>query len=224
MNNAPPLRIDIVSDVMCPWCIIGYLQLARALEQTGTPAEIHWHPFELNPDMPPEGQNLREHVAEKYGATAAQSEASRRQMAALGADLGFAFRFAEDSRIWNSFAAHQLLHWAGTQGRQHDLKMAMFRAHFTQGRNMADAQVLADIAGEIGLDRDEALAVLRDQRFAEEVRAHESFWLNQGIRGVPAMVFARRYLVTGAQGVENYARILTRLAEMGPADGARSQL
>lgn len=209
-----PLRIDILSDVMCPWCIIGYRQLASALDQTGTKAEIHWHPFELNPDMPPEGQNLREHVAEKYGSTPEQSEEGRRQMAGLGADLGFDFRFSEDSRIWNTFAAHQLLHWANTQGRQHDLKMALFRAHFTEGRNMADPEGLADVAGEIGLDRAEALAVLRDQRYADEVRAHEAFWLGQGIRGVPAMVFDRQHLVTGAQGVENYARILEQLTQM----------
>lgn len=208
------LRIDIISDVVCPWCIIGYRQLARALDQTGTKAEIHWHPFELNPDMPPEGQNLREHVAEKYGSTPEQSEEGRRQMAGLGADLGFDFRFSEDSRIWNTFAAHQLLHWANTQGRQHDLKMALFRAHFTEGRNMADPEGLADVAGEIGLDRAEALAVLRDQRYADEVRAHEAFWLGQGIRGVPAMVFDRQHLVTGAQGVENYARILEQLTQM----------
>lgn len=135
-------------------------------------------------------------------------------MAGLGADLGFDFRFSEDSRIWNTFAAHQLLHWANTQGRQHDLKMALFRAHFTEGRNMADPEGLADVAGEIGLDRAEALAVLRDQRYADEVRAHEAFWLGQGIRGVPAMVFDRQHLVTGAQGVENYARILEQLTQM----------
>lgn len=208
-----PLRIDIVSDVMCPWCIIGYRQLAQALEATGTAHDIHWHPFELNPDMPPEGQNTREHIIEKYGSTAEQSAQSRAQMTALGTELDIDFRFTEDMRMHNTFDAHQLLHWADTLGHQHDLKMALFTAHFTDGRDLSDKAVLADVAGEIGLDRDVALAVLEDQRFASEVRQEQGFWIQQGIRGVPAMVFDRQHLVTGAQGVENYSNILHQLAK-----------
>lgn len=207
-----PLRIDIVSDVMCPWCIIGYRQLARALEATGIAHDIHWQPFELNPDIPPEGQNLREHVAEKYGSTPEQSAQSRQQMTGLGADLGFVFRFAADLRMHNTFNTHQLLHWADMQGRKHDLKMALFTAHFTDGRNLSDIAVLAEVAAEIGLDPVEALAVLKDQRFAAEVRQNQNFWARQGIRGVPAMIFDRKHLVTGAQGVENYTNILAQLA------------
>lgn len=208
-----PLRIDIVSDVMCPWCIIGDRQLAEALAATGTAHEIHWHPFELNPDMPPEGQNVREHIAEKYGSTPEQSDKSRKQMTALGADLGFEFRYTDDMRMHNTFNAHQLLHWADTQGRKHDLKLALFIAHFTDGRDLSDDAVLADVAGETGLDRAEALAVLADQRFASEVRQIENFWVQQGIRGVPAVVLDRKHLVTGAQGVENYTSILGQLAK-----------
>lgn len=208
-----PLRIDIVSDVMCPWCIIGYRQLAQALEATGTAHDIHWHPFELNPEMPPEGQNTREHIIEKYGSTAEQSAQSRAQMTALGTELDIDFRFTEDMRMHNTFNAHQLLHWADMLGRQHDLKMALFTAHFTDGRSLSDKDVLADVAGEIGLDRDAALAVLEDQRFASEVRQEQGFWIQQGIRGVPAMVFDRQHLVTGAQGVENYSNILNQLAK-----------
>lgn len=208
-----PLRIDIVSDVMCPWCIIGYRQLAEALDATGTAHDIHWHPFELNPDMPAEGQNVREHIAEKYGSTPEQSEKSRKQMTALGADLGFDFRYTDDMRMHNTFNAHQLLHWADTLGRKHDLKLALFTAHFTDRRNLSDDTVLADVAGEIGLDRVEALAVLADQRFASEIRQIEGFWVQQGIRGVPAVVLDRKHLVTGAQGVENYTTILGQLAK-----------
>ncbi|GGA07210.1 DsbA family oxidoreductase [Neptunicoccus cionae] len=206
-----PLRIDIISDVMCPWCIIGYRQLAQALEDTGVAHEIHWHPFELNPEMPAEGQNMREHIAEKYGSTPEQSEQSRQQMTKLGEDLGFTFNFAEDMRMHNTFNTHQLLHWAETQGRKHDLKMALFDAHFTHRRNLSDYNVLADVAGEIGLDRSEAAEVLADQRFAATVRELEGFWTQQGIRGVPAMVFNRKHLVTGAQGVENYTNVLRQL-------------
>ncbi len=208
------LRIDIVSDVVCPWCIIGYRQLTAALKATGTAHEIHWHPFELNPDMPPEGQDLREHVAEKYGTTREQSEQSRIQMTRIGAEVGFDFHFAEDMRMHNTFKVHQLLHWADPQGRTHDLELALFAAHFTDNRDLSDATVLADVAAEIGLDRSEALAVLADQRFAAEVRSAQKHWLGQGIRGVPAMVFNRRHLVTGAQGVENYTQVLEQLANM----------
>lgn len=211
-----PLRIDIVSDVMCPWCIIGYMQLQQALDATGTPHEIQWHPFELNPDMPPEGQDMREHISEKYGSTPEQSAQSRAQMTALGEGLGFEFRFAEGFRMHNTFNTHQLLHWAETQGRKHDLKMALFAAHFTGKRDLSDTAVLAEVAEEIGLNRAEALAVLQDQRFADEVRAAESFWVQQGISGVPAVVFERQHLVTGAQGVENYSQIVKQLTDEEP--------
>ena len=208
------LRIDIVSDVVCPWCIIGYRQLLAALQATGTAHEIHWHPFELNPDMSPEGQNMRAHVAEKYGSTLEQSEQSRIQMARLGADLGFTFHFTEDIRMHNTFHVHQLLHWAGLQGHANALKLALFSAHFTDNRNLSDDTVLADVAAAVGLDRVEALAILADQRFAADVRSAEKHWLSQGIRGVPAMVFNRRHLVTGAQGVDNYTQLLGQLADM----------
>lgn len=207
------LRIDIVSDVVCPWCIIGYKQLAKALDATGIAHEIHWHPFELNPDMPAEGQNLREHVSEKYGSTKEQSEASRVNMTQVGADVGFEFKFADDMRMHNTFNVHQLLHWANEQGRMNDLKQALFTAHFTHRRNLSDNNVLAEVAAEIGLSRATALEVLEDQRFASNVRMAEEDWLNKGITGVPAMVFNNQHLVTGAQGVQNYTLILQQLAE-----------
>ncbi len=209
-----PLRIDIVSDVMCPWCVIGYRQLSQALDASGTDHEIHWHPFELNPQMPPQGQNAREHIIEKYGSTPEQSEQSRQQMKALGDSLGFDFAWAEDSRMHNTFNTHQLLHWAGSQGRKHDLKLALFKAHFTDRRNLSDVAVLADVAAEIGLDRAEAATVLDDQHYANDVRSEEQFWQQQGITGVPAVVFDSKHLVTGAQGVDNYTSILKQLAEM----------
>lgn len=207
------LRIDIVSDVVCPWCVIGYRQLATALEASGTPHEIHWHPFELNPNMPAEGQNLQDHVAEKYGTTKAQSADSRVRMTEVGAEVNFKFHFADDMRMHNTFNVHQLLHWANQQERTHDLKQALFAAHFTHGRNLSDDSVLADVAAEIGLDRSEAVAVLEDQRFAAVVRAAEKVWLDEGIQGVPAMIFNNRHLITGAQGVENYSRVLQELAK-----------
>jgi predicted DsbA family dithiol-disulfide isomerase len=209
-----PLRIDIVSDVMCPWCVIGYRQLAIALEATGVDHEIHWHPFELNPNMPATGQDMREHLVEKYGTTPEQSDANRANMMARGEELGFTFRFEDGFRMHNTFNTLQLLHWADTQDRKHDLKQALFTAHFTNGRDLSDDAVLTDIASEIGLDRAESAAVLVDQRFATEVREEQKFWTQQGISGVPAVVFDRQHLVTGAQGVENYQSVLNQLQEM----------
>jgi predicted DsbA family dithiol-disulfide isomerase len=208
------LRIDIVSDVMCPWCVIGYRQLAAALDAKDIEHEIHWHPFELNPNMPADGQDMRAHLIEKYGITAAQSDTNRANMAALGQELGFQFNFADGFRMHNTFNAHQLLHWADEKGRKHDLKQALFEAHFTHGRNLSDRAILVDIAAEIGLDRDEASAVLDDQRFAAQVRQEQQFWTKQGISGVPAVVFDRKHLVTGAQGVENYKSMLDQLQQM----------
>ena len=214
LSSEQPLRIDIVSDVVCPWCVIGYRQLAEALKQTNTEHEIHWHPFELNPNMPSEGQNMREHIMEKYGSSKQESDASRARLMEAGNEVGFTFNFNDDTRMHNTFNLHQLLHWADQQGRMHDLKQALFVAHFTNGRNISDNAVLADIAAEIGLDRDEALAVLADQRFAKEVRAEEQHWQQQGIQSVPAVIFNKRHLVSGAQGVENFKNILQQLSNM----------
>lgn len=213
-QSSESLRIDIMSDIVCPWCIIGYRQLAEALRATDTAHDIHWHPFELNTDMPSEGQNLREHLSEKYGSSAKESEENRLRITQAGAEVGFEFHFNDDTRMHNTFNAHQLLHWAGQQDRMHDLKQALFTAHFTNNRNLSDNAVLADIAAEVGLDHAEAMAVLEDQRFTKDVREAEQIAREQGIQGVPAVIFNRRHLVTGAQGVENYIRILGQLAEI----------
>jgi predicted DsbA family dithiol-disulfide isomerase len=210
---ANTIRVDIASDVVCPWCIIGYKQLEHALDETGLRAEIHWHPFELNPQMPDEGEDLQQHLAAKYGSTPEDSRKARARLTAMGAELGFTFDYANDMIMPNTFRAHQLLHWADTQGREHGLKMALFAAFFTNRENVNDPEVLADTAAGIGLDREEALAVLRDARFAEEVRRSEQSWTSKGIQGVPAMIFNQKYLVTGAQGTENYVSILRQLTQ-----------
>lgn len=209
-----PLRVDIISDVVCPWCIIGYRQLQQAVEATGAELDVHWHPFELNPNMPPEGQNLREHVMEKYGTTAEESIVNRERMVGIGKELDFTFSFSDESRMYNTFNAHQLLHWANLQGRENDLKQALFVANFTDRVDVGDIEVVADAAAGIGLDRAEALEVLKDQRFANDTRAVQQMWTQQGITGVPAMVFENKYLVSGAQGFENYTNILNQLADM----------
>ncbi|MCZ4287942.1 DsbA family oxidoreductase [Hoeflea alexandrii] len=216
-DQTQPLRIDFISDVVCPWCVVGYRQLEQALKSTATDYEIHWHPFELNPDMPAEGQNLREHLAEKYGATPEQSQENRARLTDLGATLGFKFAFTDDMRMVNTFDAHRLIHWAETQGLGHTLKQGLFAAYFSEQRDVSDAAVLIDVAENAGLDATEAKAVLDGQRYAAEVRQQENVWIQNNIRGVPAIIFDNKHLVTGAQGVENYTRILTQLAQMRAA-------
>lgn len=208
------IRVDIISDVVCPWCIIGYRQLIAAARAHGTDIDVHWHPFELNPDMPAEGQNLTEHVMEKYGTSREESLANRDRIKALGDELGFEFAFTADTRMYNTFDAHQLIHWADTQGHGNAMKQALFTAHFTENRDLSDKKNLAQIAAGIGLDQKEALENLTAQTFANDVRSAQQAWLRQGITGVPAMVFERKYLVTGAQGVENYTNILEQLTQL----------
>lgn len=207
------IRIDIVSDVVCPWCIVGYRRLKPAMDAVADSVSftVRWHPFELNPDMPPEGQHMGEHIQQKYGSTPEQSRANRQRLTDLGADLGFRFHFTEQSRIYNTFKAHQLLHWAGEKGRETDLKLALFDAYFTDQRNVSDDAVLLETVANVGLDRDEAAAVLADQRFADAVRAQENYWASQGIQGVPAFIFNSRYLVSGAQDTAVFADLFDRL-------------
>jgi predicted DsbA family dithiol-disulfide isomerase len=211
--TAVPLQIDIVSDVVCPWCIIGYLQLQRALDQRPGQFDVslRWHPFELNPDMPGQGQDIGEHMAMKYGATPAQSNAARQRLVALGESLGFHFDYAGERRIRNTFRAHQLLHWAGSQGQQTPLKLALFEAYFSRGEDVNDSGVLATVAGSVGLDLDEAAAVLSDGRFEESVRAEQRAWMDRDVYAVPAFFFDDGYPVPGAQEPDTFLRLLDRL-------------
>ncbi len=207
-----PIRVDIVSDVVCPWCIVGYRQLMQASEATGIPVETYWHPFELNPDMVAEGENLREHIMRKYGSSAEQSQSARDHLTSVGKDLDFAFQWTEDSRIYNTFAAHQLLHWASESGQAQALKLALFDAYFTQGRDVSDPEVLIETAASISLNAEEAKAVLQDQRYAETVRQKEQFWTSRGVSGVPTMVFDAKQATSGAQGVDAFANLLRNIA------------
>jgi predicted DsbA family dithiol-disulfide isomerase len=205
------MSIDIVSDVMCPWCVVGYLQLERALSDTGLSASIRWHPFELNPDMVPHGQNLSEHIQQKYGLTADQSAQNRARLNGVGKELGFTFVFRPESRIVNTFAAHQLLDWAEGHNMQHSLKMALFEAHFSQEKDVSDPETLVEIAGQVGLDAAAARLALQGGTYARSVREKQQFWASHGISGVPAMVFQEKYLLTGAQGVPTYTDMLRQI-------------
>jgi predicted DsbA family dithiol-disulfide isomerase len=208
-----PLRIDLVSDVVCPWCIIGYLQLSKALAERADKLqlELHWHPFELNPGMPEEGQDLREHMAEKYGASEEQSRGARTRLSDLGSELGFQFNYGADTRMVNTFRAHQLLHWAGEKGCQTELQMALFDAFFTERQDVNDASVLVACAVAVGLPADEATAVMESGKYAEEVRTDQRRWLEEGIQAVPCFVVNQQYMVQGAQDSVAFGRMLDKI-------------
>jgi predicted DsbA family dithiol-disulfide isomerase len=198
-----PLKIDFVSDVSCPWCVVGLRALDQALEALGddVSAQIHFQPFELNPNMPAEGQDIIEHIAEKYGSCPEQIAANQQNIRDRGAELGFEFAGGE-RRIYNTFDAHRLLHWAEQQGRQQALKEALFTAYFSDLKDPSNHQTLADIAQRIGLDRMRAEAILASNEFAAEVREAEQLWIARGVSSVPTIVFNDQYAVSGGQPVD----------------------
>jgi predicted DsbA family dithiol-disulfide isomerase len=209
------MRIDFVSDISCPWCAIGLKSLEQALERVAgeVQADIHFQPFELNPQMPPEGQDTFEHLNQKYGSTREQQAESREMIRQRGAELGFTFEMGKRGRIYNTFDAHRLLHWAEGQGRQRALKEKLFEAYFTQGEDPSSHEVLARVAGEVGLDREQAREVLESNAYADEVRQQEYYWQRAGIRSVPAIVINERHLISGGQPPEVFEQALRQLAQ-----------
>jgi predicted DsbA family dithiol-disulfide isomerase len=212
------LKIDFVSDVSCPWCVIGLRALEQALERVGDAitAEIHFQPFELNPQLPPDGQDITEHLVQKYGSTPEQLQRNREAIRARGAELGFTFEMGKRARVYNTFDAHRLLHWAELEGRQRDLKRALFTAYFTEGRNPSDREVLIDVATQAGLDAVRARVVLESGRYADEVREREQLYGRQGIRAVPSVIVDDRYLIQGGQPVEVFEQALRQIAAEKP--------
>jgi len=211
---AQKLKIDFVSDIACPWCVIGLGGLKQALENVRgeVEAEIHFQPFELNPQMGAAGQNLIEHVAEKYGSSREQSLANRKMIRDRAAEVGFDFTLSEESRIYNTFDAHRLLYWAWGEGLQLPLKQALFSANFTAGADVSDSEVLVAAAASVGLDADQARDVLTSGRYSDEVRAEEQLWLSRGINSVPAVVINEKWLISGGQPAEAFENALRNIA------------
>ena len=208
------LRIDFVSDVVCPWCAIGLASLEQALQRTHgeVAADIHFQPFELNPQLPAEGEGIGEHLQRKYGMGDAQLADNQERIRARGAELGVVFDFNARSRIWNTFDAHRLLHWAGIEGGQRALKHALLQAYFSEGRNVSDHATLVDIAGAAGFDVARAQAILASDDYAADVREAEQFFIRNGINGVPAVIIERKHLVSGGQPVAVFERALREIA------------
>ena len=208
------LKIDFVSDVSCPWCVIGLKALEQAADRVKDEValDLHFQPFELNPQMVPEGQDIGEHLFEKYGASPEQRKVTRDAIAARGAELGFIFGEGKRSRVYNTFDAHRLLHWAEDKGLQSQLKHALFTAYFTDGRDPSDHEVLVQLAQAVGLDAQEARLVLTSGRYADEVRVREQLYLQNGINSVPAVIINDRHLILGGQPVEVFEQALRQIA------------
>ncbi len=209
-----PLRIDFVSDVSCPWCAVGLASLQQALANLDgeVAAEIHFQPFELNPQMPPEGEDSTEHLVRKYGSTAEQIDANRAAIRERGAALGFTFNMDRRSRVYNTFDAHRLLHWAELEGRDLALKQALLRAYFTDGDDVSAHDTLVRLAVEAGLDAERARAILAGDEFADEVRAQEQFFMQRGIHSVPATIVNGQHLIAGGQPPEAFEQALRQIA------------
>jgi predicted DsbA family dithiol-disulfide isomerase len=213
---ATTLKIDFVSDVSCPWCAIGLTALETALQRVGNEvqADLHFQPFELNPKMGPEGQDITEHLTEKYGSSPAQQAQIRETIRQRGAELGFEFGLNKRDRIYNTFDAHRLLHWAEEQGagKQQALKKALLHAYFTQGDDPSNHEVLVRAAVGVGLDGTKAAEILAGDAYTAEVRKAQAFYQQAGINSVPAIIINDKHLISGGQPVEVFEQALRQIA------------
>jgi predicted DsbA family dithiol-disulfide isomerase len=206
-------RLDIafVSDVACPWCAIGLASLDQALARLGDEVEtvLRIEPFELNPDMGPEGAEVVPYLARKYGRTPEQVAQAQARIRERGAAVGFSF--GPRNHVWNTFNAHRVLHWAGLEGRAVELKRALLRAYHGEGRNPGAADVLVDLAGAVGLDTARAKAIAEGGEFASEVRERERYWLQRGVGGVPHVVVNDSHVIEGAQPPEAFEQAFRQI-------------
>jgi predicted DsbA family dithiol-disulfide isomerase len=211
------MKIDFVSDIACPWCAVGLGALEQALEelQGEVKADIHFQPFELNPQMPPGGEDLTEHLGKKYGSTADQQAQMYQNIKARGAEVGFAFHPTGRGRIFNTFDAHRLLHWAeveGLAGDQIQLKKAFVQAYQGRGENIESHEVLLSAVKSLGLDAASAQTVLESDAYAKDVKEREHLYTNAGISAVPAVIINDRHLISGGQPADVFERALREIA------------
>jgi len=210
------VKIDFVSDVVCPWCALGATALEQAISNLAGEVEVQltYKPFELNPEMPADGEHAIAHMMRKYGRSAEQVADRNAMIIERGTQTGFHFDLEKRSHFHNTFAAHRLLFWAATQGLQRQLKQALLKAYFSDGQNPNDHATLVTLAGAVGLDSQRAQAVLADGEFAEEVRELEQFYQQRGIDSVPAMVIDEQQLIAGSQSVAYYEQALRQAAQV----------
>ncbi|MBU3635997.1 DsbA family oxidoreductase [Polynucleobacter sp. es-GGE-1] len=214
----PTIKIDYVSDIACPWCAVGLGNLNQAIDQLSDKAnfEVHFRPFELNPNMPKGGQDAIEHLTEKYGLTAEQVKTNQANIRAKALEAGFEFHPEGRKKVYNTFDAHRLLHWAGQEfglEKQAILKKELLNTYFCLAVNLDDQHNLLDAVTHSGLDQDRALEVLKNNEFAKEVRTEEATYTNAGINSVPAIILNDQYLMQGAQPPESFVNAFAQLIE-----------
>lgn len=219
MTNSPH-TIEIISDVSCPWCVIGYRALEQALNELEAFDEfkLSWRAFELNPNMPPEGQNKDEHLQQKYGLTPQQSKANRQNLIDRGKSVGYDFNFPEEGRVYNTFNAHRLIHWAAEHDLQTELKLAMFDLYFQQGGNPNDDDQLLACVKSVGLSVDNASMILNSNQGEREVRAEQALTQQQGVSAVPAFILDNKYLISGGQPKEAFVNVINEVRKEGSND------
>jgi predicted DsbA family dithiol-disulfide isomerase len=211
---ATELKIDIVSDISCPWCIIGFKSLQTALKEIGPDiiANIEWQPFELNPQMPTEGQNITEHITQKYQISEQQAGQNREAIKQRGLSVGYEFGNREGGRIYNTFDAHRLLHWAKTQSKQTDLKLALFDLYFKDSGNPSAHEQLLKTVKSVDLDVIEAKQILDSDQFTADVRQLQQYYQNAGVQSVPAVIVNNKHLISGGQSADVFQQALIKIA------------
>jgi len=211
------LQIDIVSDVVCPWCAIGFANLNTALKELDEPieAQIKWHPFQLNPTMSKDGQDINEHLTEKYGLSVSKLAENKQHIRQIGQNSGVEFKFEERARIYNTLDCHMLLHWAGEKNKQTQLKMAFFKAYFSDGKDISQQAVLLEVVESVGLDKLEAQTVLNDEQYKNIVKEEESKYKSMGIQSVPAFIINNEYLLSGGQPSDVFKQSLQDILAKG---------
>ena len=207
------IKIDIVSDVVCPWCTIGFKRLEKAIIALGIEDQvaITWQPFELNPNMPVEGQNVTDHISEKYGATLEQQRVSKKNMAEVGAELDFKFDYFDEMRMVNTFEAHVLLEYACTFDKQTELKMRLTTAFFSERKDVSNKDILKQALLDVGLNAEEGIAKLENETARNEIRTKQEYWKSLGVNSVPTIVFNRKSAVSGAQPIATFKEVLSEL-------------
>ncbi len=218
-----PIHIDFVSDVACPWCAVGLGALEQAIANIAKadPAlqvSIRFQPFQLNPNMPPEGQNMAEHLTQKYGSSAEQQAQTYAAIRQRGAEVGFDFRLEGRGRTWNTFDCHRLLEWTHETepSKQGPLKKALLKAYFTDGLNPAAHEVLLRVCGELGLDTARAAQILASDEYTAQVRQQQAFYAANNIHSVPAVILNEQYLISGGQPVATFEAALRQIAHTTP--------
>jgi len=214
------MQIDIVSDVVCPWCAIGFANLNTALKELDEPIEAHveWHPFQLNPSMGKTGQDINEHLAEKYGLSPEKLNDNKQHISKLGKEAGVELKFDQRARIYNTLDCHVLLHWAGEQGKQTQLKLALFKAYFSEGLDISDQDTLLQLVASVGLDQNMAQEVLSEGQYKLLVQEQEAKYKSMGIQSVPAFIINNEYLLSGGQPVAAFKQALKEIMAAPKAD------